>query len=69
MSYATDFIDHLTALGLKQFTHRDILIHTNTNCSYSVLSDLKMKLYQLGKELREEKAKTGVKTYYIEDKK
>ena len=49
MSYATDFIEgYLKPFNIQEFTHRDILIHTTTNCSYGVLVDLKMlKVYKI----------------------
>lgn len=43
MSYATEFIEnYIKPFNIKEFTHRDILLHTTTNCSYSVLQDIKM---------------------------
>lgn len=45
-TYADIFIGWLKnrlARGIKTFTHRDILLVTNTNCSYSVMKNLKLK--------------------------
>lgn len=46
LSYADRFTAWLKrnlARGVKTFTHRDILLITNTNCSYSVLQDLRLR--------------------------
>lgn len=69
MSYATEFIKYLDALGLKNFTHRDILIQTATNCPYSVLPDIKILLKREGKQLKKKeeiKNNRRYKRYYIE---
>lgn len=58
MSYAQDFYEYLKNHKLNVFTHRDILLHTNTNCSYSVLVDLRVLLFKIGLELKEEEVET-----------
>ena len=63
MSYATDFLKHLRALGLTNFTHRDILINTTTNCPYSVLCDIKLILSRENKHLTEKEEITNKKRY------
>ena len=72
MSYATDFIEgYLKPFNIKEFTHRDILIHTTTNCSYGVLQDLKTQLKKVDKILTESERcinKKRYKVYKIEDK-
>lgn len=71
MSYATDFIEgYIKPFNIKEFTHRDILIHTTTNCSYSVLQDIKMILKQVDKYLTESEKcrnKKRYKVYKIEE--
>lgn len=71
MSYATDFIEgYLKPFNIKEFTHRDILMHTTTNCSYSVLQDIKMILKQVNKYLTESEKcinKKRYKVYKIEE--
>lgn len=45
-TYADIFIGWLKnrlKRGIKTFTHRDILLVTNTNCSYSVLQNIRLK--------------------------
>ena len=73
MSYATDFINgYLKPFNIKEFTHRDILKNTNTNCSYGVLRELKKHLFAIDKILIEtEKTNNNkrFKVYTIEDKK
>lgn len=39
----TTWLKKRLAKGIKTFTHRDILLITGTNCSYSVLQDLRLK--------------------------
>ena len=41
-----DFINERLSRGVRTFTHKDILRITPTNCSYSVLANLK-KYYEL----------------------
>ena len=53
MSYATEFIKELNARRLNNFTHRDILMWTNANCSYSVLRDIKDEFEKDGYRLIE----------------
>jgi len=53
MSYATEFIKELNARRLNNFTHRDILMWTNANCSYSVLRDIKDEFEKDGYRLVE----------------
>lgn len=71
MSYATDFLEgYLKPFNITEFTHRDILLYTTTNCSYSVLQDLKMLLYKANKILTESEKcinKKRYKVYKIED--
>ena len=55
LTYAQEFFDYLKNKNLREFTHRDILLVTGTNCSYSVLVDLKEMLFKLGLILRETK--------------
>ena len=46
LSYAqrfTGWLKNRLARGIKTFTHRDILLVTGTNCSYSVLQDLRLR--------------------------
>lgn len=46
LSYADRFtmwLKNRVARGIKTFTHRDIMLVTNTNCSYSVLQDLRLR--------------------------
>lgn len=46
LSYADRFTAWLKrnlARGVKTFSHRDILLVTGTNCSYSVLQDLRLR--------------------------
>lgn len=72
MSYATDFLEgYLKPFNITEFTHRDILIHTTTNCSYGVLVDLKRLLKTANKILTESERcinKKRYKVYRIEDK-
>lgn len=58
MSYAQDFYEYLKNHKLNVFTHRDILLNTTTNCSYSVLADLRMLLYKEGLTLKVEDIET-----------
>ena len=71
MSYATDFIEgYIKPFNITEFTHRDILIHTTTNCSYSVLQDVKMLLKKVDKYLTETERcinKKRYKVYKIEE--
>lgn len=75
ITYAQEFYDYLKEKKLREFTHRDILLVTGTNCSYSVLVDLKEMLYKLGlilKETKEERTnqrnqKRIFKKYTIEE--
>ena len=73
MSYATDFLEgYLKPFNITEFTHRDILLYTTTNCSYSVLQDLKMLLYKANKILTESEKcinKKRYKVYKIEEMK
>lgn len=72
MSYANEFLEgYLKPFNIKEFTHRDILLHTTTNCSYTVLQDLKMLLKKANKILTEKEKcinKKRYKVYKIEDK-
>lgn len=72
MSYATDFYEgYIKPFNITEFTHRDILIHTTTNCSYTVLQDLKDILFKENKTLTESERcvnKKRFKVYKIEDK-
>ena len=72
MSYATDFYNgYIKPYNITEFTHRDILIYTSTNCSYSVLQDLKALLLDLNKIVTESEQcinKKRFKVYKIEDK-
>lgn len=53
MDYAEDFLRHIAQNKIKCFTHRDILKHTDANCSYSVIRTLKAKLEHKGQCLNE----------------
>lgn len=75
MGYAQEFFNnYIQPKGLCSFTHRDLLIHTDTNCSYTVLQELKPLLKLKGLTIREEKEerinsknqKKRYKRYYIE---
>ncbi len=75
MSYAQEFFNnYIEPNKINSFTHRDLLQHTNTNCSYSVLRCLKAFLHSKGLQIREEKEerineKNEIKRYkrfYIE---
>lgn len=55
MSYATDFLGHLKALNLIEFTLSDISDHTLTCYPASVLIDIKRILKSENKYLSEEK--------------
>ena len=75
MTYAEEFFNnYLKPKGIKTFTHRDMLIHTDTNCTYSVLRCLKAYLGTIELSVREEKEerinsknqKKYYKRYYIE---
>ena len=69
MSYATDFLNYLKAFNINNFTHRNILVQTTTNCPYSVLSDIRIMLKRENKKLRVEeeiKNKQRYKRYFIE---
>lgn len=70
MSYATEFYEYIKQNNIKKFTHRDILIQTDTNCSYSVLSDLKRILFKNNMTLKETSIervnKKGKKRIFIE---
>lgn len=68
MSYATDFLGHLKALNLIEFTLSDILDHTKTNYPASVLIDIKRILKSENKYLSEEKINNkGRKKFTIEE--
>lgn len=78
-TYADIFIGWLRrnlARGVKTFTHRDIVLVTDTNCSYSVLQDIRLKFdlkesmaTKLAKSLddqgREMKIKKSYKVYEV----
>lgn len=78
MTLADDFYnDYLKPKGILSFTHRDILIQTETNCPYSLLKDgIKPLLDKLGYKLTEKQEtrinakgqKKNYKRYYIEEK-
>ena len=77
MTYAQDFYeDYIKAKGLLSFTHKDIQLYTDTNCSYSVMESLRSLLFNLGfilTEREEEKfnkkgQKRKFKRYFIEEK-
>lgn len=67
MGYAENFyFDYLKPFNIKEFTHRDILIHTTTNCPHKVLQSLRKLLYSLNYRLEEETINNkGVKKYTI----
>lgn len=69
MGYAEIFyFDYLKPLNIKEFTHRDILMHTTTNCPHKVLQSLKRLLNSLNYRLEEEKiSNNGTKKYTIKD--
>lgn len=73
MSYATDFLEgYIKPFNITEFTHRDILMHITTNCSYGVLRELKRHLFKIDKILIEFESKNNnkkYKIYKIEDKK
>lgn len=52
--------------GLTEFTHRDIILKTNSNCPYSTLRQLK-KYYEI--EYTEEKSKTKYRKFTIKGRK
>lgn len=72
--YSEEFITYLKRNDCKSFTHRDILKHTDTNCSYSVVKYLKKELEKLGLKLVEtieyrtnkKNARRRFKRYWIE---
>lgn len=72
MSYATDFLDnYINRYNVTEFTHRDILLNTTTNCSYGVLQDIKLILNKFNKKLTESERcinKKRFKVYKIEEK-
>ena len=69
MSYATDFLGHLKALNLIEFTLADILDHTKTSYPASVLQDIKRVLSSDNKRLEEEKIDNkGRKKFTIVEK-
>ena len=53
MTYATEFIKELQARKLNNFTHKDILMWTDANCSYSVLRDIREQFEKDGYRLIE----------------
>ncbi len=74
-SYAEEFFNkYIETNKITNFTHRDLLKFTDTNCSYSVLRYLKAFLFSKGLQIREEKeerinSKNEIKRYkryYIE---
>ena len=75
--YAEDFYEnYIKPNGALSFTHKDIQIYTDANCSYSVLESLKTFLFNLGfivTEKEEERInskgqKKKFKRYYINEK-
>ena len=69
MSYATAFIDgYIKPFNIKEFTHRDILTYTTTNCPHKVLQHIKEIFKKEKKYLEEEKIDNkGTKKYIIKD--
>lgn len=69
MSYATEFLEgYIKPFNIKEFTHRDILLHTTTNCPHKVLQRLKKILSDNGLILTESKIDNkGTKKYTIEE--
>lgn len=74
-TYAEEFFNnYIQPKGIKNFTHRDLLMHTDTNCTYSVLRSLKNLLKLKGftiREVEEERINSKnqlkrYKRYYIE---
>ena len=53
MSYGAEFIGYLKRHNLRTFTHKDIIIQTNTNCPYSVLQAVRAKLEKEGQTVTE----------------
>ena len=70
MGYAEEFyFGYLKPLSIKEFTHRDILAHTATNCPHKVLQALRNLLFKLNFSLTEEKIDShGTKKYTIVEK-
>ena len=77
MSYASEFYeDFIKPNGLITFTHKDIQRETDTNCTYSVVQDLRALLDASGycvKEIWQENInkrnqKKRFKQYFIEKK-
>lgn len=69
MSYGAEFISYLKKHNLRTFTHKDIIIQTNTNCPYSVLQAVRAKLEKEGQtieEIWEKKNNKPYKRYWIE---
>lgn len=66
MSYATDFLGHLAAFNLKEFTLLDIISQTHTSYPASVKQDIKRILLNDNKHLEEETINNkGVKKFTI----
>lgn len=54
-SYAQEFFEgYLKPKGITQFTHKDIQRETDTNCTYSVVQDLRALFDAMGMCLKEE---------------
>lgn len=66
MSYASEFLGHLKALNLIEFTLADIISHTQTSYPASVKQDIKRILLNDNKHLEEETINNkGVKKFKI----
>lgn len=77
MTYAVEFYeDYLKPNGIFYFSHKDIQRETDTNCTYSVVQDLRALLDTMGYCVKEEwqerinkrNQKRRFKQYYIEKK-
>lgn len=76
-TYAQDFFEgYLKPNGITEFTHKDIQRETDTNCTYSVVQDLRALLDARGycvkeewqKRINKRNQKRRFKQYYIEKK-
>lgn len=66
MSYATEFIAHISALNITKFRLYDIILHTGSGYPNSVLRDIKRILKACNKHLEEEIINNkGVKEFTI----
>lgn len=69
MSYGAEFIGYLKRHNLRTFTHKDIILQTDTNCPYSVLQAVRAKLEKEGQtvtEMWEKENNKPHKRYWIE---